>query len=119
MITNNPAILAQIIGFGIFLWVGLYVLVRGARRTPLIIVSLIGLFAQAIFFGIGALTDTQTDPRWFMRWSAGACGRSSCRQRHGSTSAVWWRRAREARASTRQGRSFRHWSLQPIPPGRC
>jgi hypothetical protein len=72
MITNNPATLAQIIGFGIFLWVGLYVLVRGARRTPLIIVSLIGLFAQAIFFGTGALTDTHTDLRWFIaleRWS--------------------------------------------------
>src|SRR3954449_11439911 len=72
MISNNPAILAQIIGFGMFLWVGLYVLVRGARRTPLIVVSLIGLFAQAIFFGTGALTDTQTDPRWFIaleRWS--------------------------------------------------
>ncbi len=72
MITNNPATLAQIIGFGIFLWVGLYVLVRGARRTPLIVVSLIGLFAQAIFFGTGALTDTQTDVRWFIaleRWS--------------------------------------------------
>src|SRR5215207_2317115 len=72
MISNNPAILAQVIGFGIFLWVGLYVLVRGARRTPLILVSLIGLFAQAIFFATGALTDTQTDPRWFIgleRWS--------------------------------------------------
>ena len=72
MVTNNPATLAQIIGFGIFMWVGLYVLVRGTRRTPLIVVSLIGLFAQAIFFGTGALTDTQTDVRWFIaleRWS--------------------------------------------------
>ena len=72
MVTNNPATLAQIIGFGIFMWVGLYVLVRGARRTPLIVVSIIGLFAQAIFFGTGALTDTHTDLRWFIaleRWS--------------------------------------------------
>ncbi|HEU5099112.1 MAG TPA: hypothetical protein VFU22_08835 [Roseiflexaceae bacterium] len=72
MITNNPAVLAQIIGFGIFLWVGLYVLVRGARRTPLIVVSLIGLFAQAIFFATGALTDTRADLGWFIalqRWS--------------------------------------------------
>jgi hypothetical protein len=72
VITNNPVILAQIIGFGIFLWLGLYVLVRGTRRTPLIIISLLGLFAQALFFGIGVLTDTQTDPRWFIaleRWS--------------------------------------------------
>jgi len=72
MITNNPAVLVQIIGFGIFLWVGLYVLVRGARRTPLIVVSLVGLFAQAIFFGTGALTDTHTDLGWFIalqRWS--------------------------------------------------
>jgi len=76
MVTNNPATLAQIIGFGIFMWVGLYVLVRGARRTPLIVVSIIGLFAQAIFFGTGALTDTHTDVRWFIAWSAGVCGRS-------------------------------------------
>jgi hypothetical protein len=72
MIINNPATLAQIIGFGMFLWVGLYVLVRGARRTPLIVISVIGLFAQAIFFGTGALTDTHTDVRWFIgleRWS--------------------------------------------------
>jgi hypothetical protein len=72
MIASNPAVLFQIIGFGIFLWVGLYVLVRGARRTPLIVVSLVGLFAQAIFFGTGALTDTQSDLGWFIgleRWS--------------------------------------------------
>lgn len=72
MITNNPAVLVQIIGFGLFLWVGLYVLVRGPRRSPLIVVSLIGLFAQALFFGTGALTDTRTDLGWFMaleRWS--------------------------------------------------
>jgi hypothetical protein len=72
MVTNNPAVLAQIIGFGIFLWVGLYVLVRGVQRTPLIVVSLIGLFSQALFFATGALTDTRTDVGWFIaleRWS--------------------------------------------------
>ncbi|HJZ48967.1 MAG TPA: hypothetical protein VKE41_17445 [Roseiflexaceae bacterium] len=72
MITNNPAVLAQIIGFGVFLWVGLYVLVRGTNRTPLIVVSLIGLFTQAIFFATGALTDTRTDVGDFIaleRWS--------------------------------------------------
>jgi hypothetical protein len=72
MVMSNPAILAQIIGFGLFLWVGLYVLVRGHHRTPLIFVSLIGLFAQALFFATGALTDTRTDLSWFIaleRWS--------------------------------------------------
>lgn len=58
---TNPAILAQLIGFGLFLWVGLYLLVRGARRSPLIIVSVCGLLAQALFFGLGALADTRGD----------------------------------------------------------
>src|SRR4029079_19008412 len=72
MIISSPAILAQIIGFGLFLWVGLYVLVRGHHRTPLIFVSLIGLFTQALFFATGALTDTRSDLSSFIaleRWS--------------------------------------------------
>src|SRR6266545_3878788 len=72
MITDNPAVLAQIVGFGVFLWLGLYVLVRGARRTPLIVVSLVGLFAQAIYFCTGALTDTRADAAAFaalQRWT--------------------------------------------------
>jgi hypothetical protein len=72
MIFDHPAVLAQLIGFGLFLWVGLYLLVRGARATPLMLVSIAGLFAQACFFGFGALADTRTDPNSFVaieRWS--------------------------------------------------
>jgi hypothetical protein len=65
MILDHPAVLAQIVGFGLFLWVGLYLLVRSARRGPLMIVSIAGLFAQACFFGLGALADTRADAEWF------------------------------------------------------
>src|SRR5262245_11780716 len=67
MALTNPAVLAQIVGFGIFLWVGLYLLMRGAR-TPLIVVSLVGLFTQALFFGTGALTDTSRDADTFLTY---------------------------------------------------
>jgi len=72
MIFDHPAVLAQLIGFGLFLWVGLYLLVRGAHATPLMLVSIAGLFAQACFFGFGALADTRADPDSFVaieRWS--------------------------------------------------
>jgi len=72
MIFDHPAVLAQLIGFGLFLWVGLYLLVRGTHRTPLMLVGIAGLFAQACFFGLGALADTRTDPYSFItieRWS--------------------------------------------------
>ncbi len=72
MIFDHPAVLAQLIGFGLFLWVGLYLLVRSNHRTPLMLVSVAGLFAQACFFGFGALSDTRTDPMSFVtieRWS--------------------------------------------------
>src|SRR5262245_2370775 len=72
MIFDHPAVLAQLIGFGLFLWVGLYLLVRGAHRTPLMLISIAGLFAQACFFGLGALADTRADPHSFVaieRWS--------------------------------------------------
>jgi len=65
MPVNDPAVIAQIAGFGIFLWVGLYLMMRANRRTPLILVSLVGLFTQAIFFGSGALADTTGDLRLF------------------------------------------------------
>jgi hypothetical protein len=72
MIFEHPAVLAQLIGFGLFLWVGLYLLVRGAHAGPLMLVSIAGLFAQACFFGFGALADTRSDPVSFIRierWS--------------------------------------------------
>jgi hypothetical protein len=60
--TNTPIVVAEIIGFGVFVWLGLYLLVRTTRRNRLIVVGLIGLFAQAAFFLAGALSDTTSDP---------------------------------------------------------
>ena len=71
MITNNPVLLAQIIGFGMFLWVGLYVLARGARRTPLIaalpkmlfpfLVILPGMIALVLGAGSGGAGQKDQD----------------------------------------------------------
>ncbi len=58
---NNTAVLFQIIGFGVFLWLGSYLLVRARRLSPLIVVSVVGLLSQAAFFAAGALTDSTGD----------------------------------------------------------
>ena len=72
MVLESPAVFAQIVSFGMFLWLGLYVLIRHTRVTALLAVSLAGLFTQALFFGAYALTDTRTDAGWFVilqRWT--------------------------------------------------
>jgi hypothetical protein len=72
MTIGNPAILTQIIGFGGFIWVGLYLLVRATHRTPLIILSVIALFCQAVFFGYNALADSTQSRALFIgleRWA--------------------------------------------------
>jgi hypothetical protein len=61
MTTSSPAVVAAIVGFGVFLWLGVYLLVR-APRSRLILVSVGGLLAQAAFFFASALTDTAGDP---------------------------------------------------------
>jgi hypothetical protein len=73
---RDPVVITQIVGFGGFTWLGLYLLVRAPRHTPLIVMSSIALFAQAIFFGYNAAADTSTSQvlfvgleRWFW-WSA-------------------------------------------------
>ena len=43
-------IISQAVGFGIFLWLGLYVLSRANHHTAIVIATLVGLFAQAAFF---------------------------------------------------------------------
>jgi hypothetical protein len=72
---HDPAVITQIIGFGSFTWLGLYLLVRAPRHAPLIVMSSIALFAQAAFFGYNAIADTSTSrslfvglERWFW-WS--------------------------------------------------
>jgi hypothetical protein len=62
MTTNDPVIIAEIVGFGVFLWLGLYLLVRASLRVPLILVTVAGLFGQATFFLASALTDAAGDP---------------------------------------------------------
>lgn len=56
MVAWEPVILTQIVGFGVCLWLGLYLLVRAEHRTPLIVVGLLALFGQATFFGSSVLT---------------------------------------------------------------
>lgn len=66
MAINNAVIIVQIIGFGAFTWMGCYLLVRASRRSPLIVLGVAGLLAQAVFFGYSALTDALTDPALFI-----------------------------------------------------
>jgi hypothetical protein len=61
MPTQNPVVLAQVVSFGVFLWLGLYLLVRVARRTPLIIAGLAALLGQATFFASSVLTFNTQD----------------------------------------------------------
>ena len=68
---DDPAVIAQIAGFGVFLWVGLYLLIRAPTRTPLIAISLAGLLAQAVFFATGAIADTTDDLRLFVAMQRG------------------------------------------------
>ena len=76
MIVNDPVVLAQIVGFGMFFWLGLYLLVRAACWTALIVVAALGLFAQSLYFATSALTYTAPNllalaqlERWFW-WTA-------------------------------------------------
>ena len=62
MSAGTPSILAAIAGYGVFLWLGLYLLLRGGLRTPLIRVAVAGLLAQSTFFFASAWTDAVTDP---------------------------------------------------------
>lgn len=51
-------IITQLVGFSVCLWLGLYLLARATHRTPLIVVGMVALFAQAAFFGASVLTFT-------------------------------------------------------------
>jgi hypothetical protein len=54
-------IISQAVGFGIFLWLGLYVLSRATYHTPIVITTLLGLFSQAAFFLSDHLVTITTD----------------------------------------------------------
>jgi len=61
MALREPVTLTQLIGFGVFLWLGIYLLTRVTVRTPTIVASIAGLFAQAAFFASSALSYNATD----------------------------------------------------------
>lgn len=61
MALGDPVTLTQVIGFGVFLWLGIYLLTRVTVRTPTIVASIGGLFAQAVFFVSSALSYTAAD----------------------------------------------------------
>lgn len=61
MALSNPVTLTQLIGFGVFLWLGVYLLMRVSVRTPTIVASIVGLFAQAAFFASSALSYNTAD----------------------------------------------------------
>lgn len=56
----------HIAGFGAFTWVGLYLLLRATRHTPLIMAGVVCLFAQAAFFASGVLKEVTTDRSFFL-----------------------------------------------------
>lgn len=58
MLVRDPVVFAQIVGFGMFFWLGLYLLVRAAYRTTLIVVAALGVLTQSFFFASSALTYT-------------------------------------------------------------
>lgn len=58
MTLANPVVLAQVVGFGVFLWLGLYLLVRVGRVTMLIVTAVVALWSIAGFFASSALAFT-------------------------------------------------------------
>lgn len=59
---NDPVVLTQIVGFAMFLWLGVYLLLRSAQRSVLTLVSVGGLLAQAVFWAVSAFSYTSTSP---------------------------------------------------------
>jgi hypothetical protein len=75
-VTPSFAVWVQVVGFAVFGWLGVYLWTRRSRRTLLITVSVVGLFAQACFFIAGALSNSSPTlgqlralERWFW-WSS-------------------------------------------------
>jgi hypothetical protein len=75
MTASNPVIITQIVGFGGFTWVALYLLVRTTRLTPPMLISILALLSLGVFFGYNALNNALLPrqvyiniERWFW-WS--------------------------------------------------
>ncbi len=58
---HDPVVIAQTVCFAVFLWLGLYLLVRVERRTPLILAGLAALFSQSAFFASSVVTFNLRD----------------------------------------------------------
>ncbi len=56
----DPVLVVKVIGFGGFLWLGIYIVSRAATQTPLTIVSMLGMFSQASFFFSSAIIANNT-----------------------------------------------------------
>ena len=72
MAATNPGIIAALAGYGVFLWLGLYLLVRGGVRSPLIRVAITALLLQSLFFFAAAWRSGAADPTGEMlleRWT--------------------------------------------------
>ncbi len=73
---NDPVVLTQIIGFALFLWLGVYLLLRSAQRSMITLMSVVGLLAQSVFWANSVFGYTATVPAtlvWLERafwWSA-------------------------------------------------
>jgi hypothetical protein len=97
---DTVSIITQIIGYGVFLWAGLYLLVRAASRTPLIVLSILALFTLSLFFAANALTDTLVNRALFLtleRW-------------------LWWSAVLPAAFWLHLSSIIaRHWSEAPAP----
>jgi hypothetical protein len=72
----DSSAVVQVVGWGVFLWLGLYLLTRSTQRSLTSGVILLGLFAQAAFFLSGALANNRPTlgqlvrlERWFW-WSS-------------------------------------------------
>ncbi len=55
--------IVPIIGFGAFLWVGLYVITRASVQTPLTIVTCLGMVGQAAYFFFAVLNNEAAEGR--------------------------------------------------------
>lgn len=64
---NDPVVLTQIVGFAMFLWLGAYLLLRSGQRSTITLVSVGGLFAQAVFWAASAFSYTATSPATLVR----------------------------------------------------
>jgi hypothetical protein len=66
MLGIDLTVFVQLVGFGVFLWIGLYLLLQSSAQSPLLIVSAIGMFAQSIYFATEALAASTSDLAFFL-----------------------------------------------------